>query len=179
MKTLKKTGILLGIVLLAFIVLGLFLDKQQYQVETKINRPIEEVFQLFNNHNRLSEWLLEVKSFEAIVETPEKIGSEYKITVDNEGKVVELIEKLTNYKENELVEIEFEAEWMHKYNHYSFSKSGSGTEILAKHSVEGTNPFAKSMFLFFTKTFQKIDATNLERFKVFAEKQPVFIDPKW
>jgi uncharacterized membrane protein len=177
MKTLKKTGILLGIVLLVFIGLGFFLEKQQYQVETEINRPVKEVFQLFNNHHRLSEWLSEVKSCEAILETPEKIGNEYKMTVDNNGKIVELIEKLTNYKENEIVEIEFNAEWMHKYNHYTFSKSEKGTKILARYAVEGTNPFAKTLFLFFTKTFRKIDVTNLERFKIFAEKQPLVSEP--
>jgi hypothetical protein len=66
---------------------------------------------------------------------------------------------------------------MHKYNHYTFSKSEKGTKILARYAVEGTNPFAKTLFLFFTKTFRKIDVTNLERFKIFAEKQPLVSEP--
>ena len=177
MKTLKKSGILLLIIFLAFVALGLFLNKQEYQLETEINRPVEEVFQLFNDHNRLSEWLTEVKSFESITETEDKVGSKYKLMVDNDGKIVELIETLTGYKENETLEIDFTAGWMHKYNHFTFEKSDNGTKIIAKYSIEGTNPFARSLFLFFTKTFQEIDSTNLSRFKTFAEKQPILIAP--
>lgn len=177
MKTLKKSAILLLIVILAFVALGLFLNKQEYQLETEINRPVEEVFQLFNDHTRLSEWLIEVKSFEPINETEDKIGSQFKMMVDNDGKIVELIETLTGYQENEMVEMEFIAGWMHKYNHLTFSESKNGTKIIAHYSIEGTNPFAKSLFLFFTKKFQEIDSTNLVRFKNFAEKQPVYIPP--
>ncbi|WP_372751478.1 SRPBCC family protein [Labilibaculum sp.] len=177
MKILKKTGILLAILLLATTVLGLFLGKQQYLIENKVDRPVKKVFQLFTNHDRLSEWLSEVKSFEVIIETPEKIGSEYKLMVDNDGNMVELIEKLSNYKENKLIEIEYKSGWMHKYNHYSFSESEKGTKIVARYTIEGTNPLAKSLFLLFTKSFQKIDATNLERFKVFAEKQAIYSEP--
>jgi uncharacterized membrane protein len=177
MKTLKKSGIILLLVFLAFVALGLFLNKQEYQLETEIKRPVGEVFQLFNNHDRISEWLTEIKSFEPIAETENKIGSEYKMMVDNDGKIVELIETLTDYKENEMVKMEFVAGWMHKYNHFTFSESENGTKMIAHYSIEGTNPFAKSLFLFFTKSFQEIDGTNLERFKTFAEKQPVFIEP--
>ncbi|MBN2598601.1 MAG: SRPBCC family protein [Marinifilaceae bacterium] len=176
MKTLKKSGIILLIVFLAFVVLGLFLNKQEYQLETEINRPVEEVFQLFNDHNRLSEWLTEVKSFKSIAETEDKVGSKYKLMIDNDGKIVELIETLTGYKENEMLEMDFTAGWMHKYNQFSFKKSDNGTKIIAGYSIEGTNPFAKSLFLFFTKTFQEIDSTNLARFKNFAEKQPILIE---
>lgn len=177
MKTLKKSGIILLVVMLAFITLGLFLNKQEYTLETEINRPVQEIFQLFNDRNRLSEWLTEVKSFEPITETENKIGNKYKMMVDNDGKIVELIETLTGYKENEMVEMEFVSGWMHKYNHFTFSKSENGTKMIARYSIEGTNPFAKSLFLFFTKSFQEIDAANLERFTTFAEKQAVYIEP--
>ncbi|BAX81500.1 SRPBCC family protein [Labilibaculum antarcticum] len=177
MRTLKKSGIILLVAILTFITLGLFLNKQEYQLETTINRPLAEVFQLFNDHNRLSEWLTEVQSFEPITETENRIGSRYKMMVDNDGKIVELIETLTDYKENEMVETEFVAGWMHKYNHFTFSESENGTKIIAHYSIEGTNPFAKSLFLFFTKSFQEVDGTNLARFTTFAEKQAIFIEP--
>lgn len=176
MKMLKKSGLILLIVFLAFIGLGLFLNNQEYQLETNINRPVSEVFQLFNDYNRISEWLTEVKSFEPITETENKIGSEYRMIVDNDGKIVELIETVTAYKENELVELNFVSGWMHKYNHFTFSKSENGTKMIAHYTIEGTNPFAKSLFLFFTRTFQEIDSTNLARFKIFAEKQTVITE---
>ena len=177
MKILKKSAFILLIVFLMFVGLGLFLNKQEYQLETSINRPVSEVFRLFNNHNRLSEWLTEVKSFEPITETENKIGSKYKMIVDNDGKIVELIETLTGYKENKMVEMNFVSGWMRKYNKFTFSESENGTKMIAHYSIEGTNPFAKSLFLFFTRTFQEIDLNNLARFKTFAEKQAIFIEP--
>lgn len=176
MKTLKKSGLILLIVFLCFVGLGLFLNNQEYQLETNINRPVNEVFQLYNDHNRLSEWLPEVKSFEPITETENEVGSKYKMIVDNDGKIVELIEIVTAFKKNEWVEMNFVSGWMHKYNKFTFSKSETGTKMIAKYTIEGTNPFAKSLFLFFTKSFQEIDARNLARFKKFAEKQAIVIE---
>jgi len=176
MKTLKKSAFILLIVFLSFVGLGLFLNNQEYQLETNINRPVSEVFQLFNDPYRLSEWLTEVKSFEPITETENKIGNKYKMIVDNDGKMVELIETLTGYKENKMVELNFVSGWMRKYNKFTFSESENGTKMIAHYAIEGTNPFAKSLFLFFTRTFQEIDSTNLARFKIFAEKQSVVIE---
>ncbi|PKQ62232.1 hypothetical protein BZG02_13010 [Labilibaculum filiforme] len=178
MKTLQKSAIILLTVFLAFVILGFFLNKQEYQLETEINRPVSEVFQLFNDRDLLSEWLTEVKSFETITETENKIGSKYKMMIDNDGKIVELIETLTAYKENEMIEMDFVANWMHKSNRFTFEKSDKGTRLIAKYSIEGTNPFAKSLFLFFTKSFQGIDSNNLDRFKTFAEKRAFFMEQK-
>lgn len=176
MKFLKIFGIIILLLFLGFLSIGLISDKQEYQVEVDINKPVTEVFAWFNNHESLSEWIPEVKSFEPIKETPNKVGSEYKMLIDSEGKVMEMHETLTAYKQNEIIEMVFVAGEMTKYNHFTFQATDNGTLIKAKYKVEGNNIFAKSMFAFFTKMFKQIDETNLNRFKDFVEAQPVYIE---
>ena len=176
MKFLKVTGLIILCLFLIFLAIGLISGKQEYQAEVEINKPVSEVFAWFNDHESLSEWIPEVKSFEPINETPNKVGSEYKMLIDSEGQVMEMHETLTGYKENEMIEMVFVAGWMTKNNHFTFQQSELGTILKAKYSVEGNNILAKSMFAFFTKMFKQIDETNLNRFKDFVEAQPVFIE---
>ena len=176
MKVLKIIGIIVLIVVLGFLAIGVFSGKQEYKLEINIDRQVAEVFQRFNDHEQLTEWLPEVKSFEVINETPNMIGSEYKMMIDSDGRVMELYETLTAYKENEHVEMEFRAGAMIKHNHFSFEESTNGTILIAKYRVEGANPFAKSMFALFTKMFKEIDSKNLERFKEFVEQQPIITE---
>ncbi|NOU58998.1 SRPBCC family protein [Marinifilum caeruleilacunae] len=171
MKFLKIFGIILLVLVLGFLSIGLFSGKQEYQAEVKIYKPVAEVFALFNDQESLLKWLPEVKSFEPIKETPNKVGSEYKMLIDNQGQVMEMHETLTGYKENEMIEMVFVAGWMTKNNHFTFEKLNEGTLLKASYTVEGNNIFAKSMFAFFGSMFKQIDETNLNRFKDFVESQ--------
>ncbi|RUT79523.1 SRPBCC family protein [Ancylomarina longa] len=176
MKALKVTGIVILLLVLGFLSIGFFSPKQVYKAETNIKKPVNEVFQLFNDHKRISEWIPEVKSFEIIRETPDLVGSTYKMMIENEGKLMELNETLTSYKKDEMVKMEFKAGWMNKTNQFTFTKTEDGTQILANYTVQGNNPFAKSLFAFFTSMFRDMDSKNLNQFKQFAEKQNVQID---
>jgi len=176
MKALKITGVVILLLILGFLSIGFFSVKQVYQAETEIQRPVNEVFQLFNDHEKISEWIPEVKSFEIIQETPNLVGNTYKMMIENEGELMELRETLTGFKKNKMVKMEFSAGWMNKTNHFTFTKTENGTHILANYTVQGNNPFAKSLFAFFTKMFREIDSKNLYQFKQFVEKQPIQID---
>ncbi|PXY01064.1 hypothetical protein DF185_10445 [Marinifilum breve] len=176
MKFLKIFGIIILVLILGFLAIGLFVSKHEYKSEVEINKPVIETFAHFNNHESLLKWLPEVKSFEPIKETPNKVGSEYKMLIDSQGKVMEMHETLTAYKENEMIEMVFVAGWMTKNNRFTFEKSTNGTLLKAEYKVEGNNIFAKSMFAFFSKMFKQIDETNLNRFKEFVESQPVYIE---
>jgi uncharacterized membrane protein len=176
MRFLKVFGLIVLLLFIGFLAIGLFSGDQEYETEIEINKPVSEVFYWFNNHESLSKWIPEVESFEPIKETSNKIGSEYKMLVNNEGKLMEIYETLTAFKENEQIEMEFVAGWMTKYNHFTFEETNMGTLLKAKYRVKGNNIFAKSMFAFFTKMFKQIDETNLSRFKEFTEAQHLYIE---
>jgi uncharacterized membrane protein len=176
MKALKIIVVTILVLFLGFLSIGLISGKQEYEAEVLINKPVSDVFYWFNNHEKLSEWLHEVKSFEVINETENKIGSTYKMIIDSEGKEMELHETLTGFKENEMVEMLFEIGEMNKNNLFQFINDDGNTKLTARYTVEANNIFTKSMFFFFTGMFKQIDTENLNKFKAFVEAQPVYIE---
>lgn len=170
MKALKKIGIILLLLIVGFLTIGMFSGEQKYHLEIEIDRPVEFVFKQFNSHETLQKWLPEVKSFETIKETPNKIGSEYKMLIEKDGKSMEIHETLTDFKENEIVEMIFHADSMIKNNLFIFEQKENSTLVIAKYKVVGNNPIAKSMFALFANMFETIDQENLQRFKKFCEQ---------
>lgn len=173
MRALKISAFLIFLLLGIFFLVGFLNPQLNYQVSIKIDRPLNYTFSLFNNNERITEWLPDVKEITPIQETPDKVGSRYKMVIVNEEEEMIIEETLLQYKKNQLVELEFSAGWMHKINRFEFSKTNGGTMIIASHTIEGQNPVACSLFALFKSTFQDIDGETLNKFKKFAEKQPL------
>mgnify|MGYP000135582922 FL=1 len=102
----KAIKIILGIVtvlVILFFSTGLIVKETSYQVKVEINKPISEVFIAFNDQEKMSEWLPEIKAVEPINIKPGIVGSEYKMTVDNNGQLVVMKEKVLAYIPNKKV----------------------------------------------------------------------------
>lgn len=169
MKILKIIGGILALLFLIFLLAGLVVPRVTYQTNITVDKPLTETFTLFNDIDQLDKWIPEVKKIEVIKETPDKVGSQYKMTVVNEGNEVEMTETVTGYEENKLVSLEFDAGSMHKTDTYHFTSDGTTTTISADHVCEGTNYMMKCVFAFFKGMFRNIDQTYLDNFKKVAE----------
>jgi len=168
-RVLKLLVSILLILLLVFLLAGLIFPEHNYETEVTIDRPLDTTFVLFNDVSRLSEWMPTIKSIEEIDENPRKIGSKRKYITENQGNEFEIIETLLDYKKNELVEIQFEAGEMLKFDRMEFSTDGKSTKIFHITKAKGTSYFHRCLFAFFKSAFKKLDQDNLDNFKIFAE----------
>jgi hypothetical protein len=73
----------------------------------------EEVFPWIDEPNKAMLWQKGVKSGEIIKETPEKIGTTFKETMEEDGKSLEMHGTITNYIPNELISFQLESK-IHK-----------------------------------------------------------------
>ena len=169
-KFLKIAGIILAVLVLGFFAAGLITPKVSYDGSVTVNKPLEETFLLFNDLDNLKNWIPEVTSYEILSETPDKVGSKIKMTIESEGKTMEMNETILEYVPNEKVGLYFEVGDMKKTDNYHFKADGENTIIHSAHICEGSNLFFKSMFSFFKSYFKKIDQDYLNNFKTFAEK---------
>lgn len=169
MKTVKIIlGIIIGISVI-FLATGIVVKETKYTTKIEIEKPIEEVFEKFQDTTLLKKWIPELKSFKVIDEKPGKVGSTYKMVVENNGERINMTEKILAYVPNEKITHYFDAENMLKTDEYSFSFVNNKT-VLTKNSTCQSNSFLMScVFPYFKGTLQELDQQYLNRFKKVVE----------
>lgn len=169
----KAVKIILGIIIglsLIFLATGLIVKETTYMVKVEIDKPVQEVFAKFQDAELLKEWIPEVKSIDVIEEKPGKVGSTYKMVIENQGQEITMTEKVLAFVENEKITFYFDAEQMLKTDDYNFSSEGNKTIITQDSKVTAKSYILGCTFPWFKGNFKKISQDYLERFKVIAEK---------
>lgn len=171
MKKIKIILIIISTIIVVFFLTGLVVKETTYIAEVTLNKPIKEVFEVFNNSENIKNWVPEVKSFEVVNKNPGKTGSVYKIVIDNKGQEVTMTEKVMAYVPNEKVTLFFDAEGMLKRDDYIFKEKDGVTTITLNTSCQSDSYILACIFPYFKGTLQKQDQSYLNNFKAFAEKE--------
>ncbi len=72
---------------------------------TIINAPANIVFLWLEDNERLKQWIPNLIEDEAIIETPEKVGSTFRQVFLERGKHMEMTGEITDYTENERMRV--------------------------------------------------------------------------
>ena len=169
-KFLKIVVSVFVILAIVFLATGIFIKETTYTVSISINKPIEEVFKSVNDNTVITEWIPSVKSFEVIDQKEGKIGSTYKLIVDDKGNNFEMVETITEFIENKKVGLQFDAQGMLKSDLINFTSEGDRTIITNEAVCKGTTFLLKCTFPYFKSIFKKADQENLDNFKAYIEK---------
>ncbi len=170
MKRILKS--VLGVVwllLTIFLLAGLLFPQVEYDTQTSINLPLSETFTLFNDTEKIKEWIPEIQSITPIKETSGIVGSQYKMVIQNEGTAIEMLETVSYYQVDKKVVLEFDADMMSKTDQYTFAEK-DGTSIISHQStVQAKGYINRCFFAFLKGSFRKIDQVGLDNFKKYAE----------
>lgn len=171
----KAVKIILGIIItltVAFLATGLIFKEIKYTTQITINKPIKEVFSLFNDNSKISNWIPELETIEVIDEKPEKTGSTYKMLFkSNDGQKIALKEKILAYIPNEKVTLRFNSATMLKTNDHIFSFVDGVTTIKNNSTCVGNSYLLSCLFPFYKGNLKEIDQEYLNNFKSFIEKK--------
>ena len=168
----KKIKIILGIIsalILAFFLTGLFVQEVVYTNEVTINKPVNEVFTDFQNVELMKQWMPELKSIDVLEETPEKVGSTYKVVVENQGKLITMTEKVLAYEPNKRLTFYFDAENMLKTDDYIFTSEGNTTKLIQTSTCTSESYVMSCLFPYFKSALRKMSQQYLEQFKSASE----------
>ena len=171
MKAIKIILGIISILVIGFFLTGLIIKETNYTAQVFVDKPVTEVFSVFNNSENIKNWIPEIKSFEVVNDNPGKTGSIYKIVVENQGEEITMTEKVLAYVPNEKVTLFFDAENMLKTDDYLFSEEDGVTTIILKSSCKSDSFIMACLFPYFKGTFQEQDQAYLNNFKEFVEKQ--------
>ncbi len=172
-KKMKIVKIVLGVVValsIAFFALGIIVQELNYESKVTINKPLTEVFKLFNNDERISEWIPEITSIKSVVKTEEVKGSTFLVTVNNQGTEITLEEKVLDFVDNEKVRLFFKGGGMLKVDDYTFKTTENGATLLTLDTnIRGDNFILGCMLPLVKGKLAKQDQEYLNNFKKFAE----------
>lgn len=169
MKVLRYLLYFLLLLIVIFLLAGVVKPMVSYESSATVNQPMEQAWNLYNDMDKIQEWIPEVKNIETLKETKSKIGSLYNITVDNNGKEVVMQEDVIAFKRFEELGLKFRTDDMIKTDITKFQSVGNRTKITTKHEVVGASYLSKCMFAFFGPMFKKIDQSYMNNFKSWAE----------
>jgi len=145
MKLLKYFGIFLIVVLVAFLLVGIFAPTFTYESRVVVNAPVEQSWAVFSDPSRMGEWLVGFKSIETVSGQPDSVGSKYKMVFEENGRLMKMTETVTAIKPNELFAFTLDARPMIDKVEVRFSGDGEKTEIVAMNHIEGKNLIWKSI----------------------------------
>lgn len=169
----KAIKIILGIIItftIVFLATGLIVKDLKYSTEIEINKPISEVFKLFQDDEIRKKWMPEIKNIEPINITPQKLGSTYKVIIDNHGEKLEMTQKIKAYVLNEKITLQFSSKEMLKTEDFNFIKQDNKTKI-TQHSTLQTNSYLLACtFPWFKHKFKDLAQDYLNDFKAIIEK---------
>jgi len=173
MKRIKIILVIVTILVVGFLSIGLLIKETKYTTQVKIEKPLPYVFTEFNDVTNLKEWIPEFKSTEIIEEKLGKIGSTYKIKVDNKGQEMIMLEKVLAFIPNEKVTLFYDAGAgsMLKTNDYVFTSEGETTVITHKTTCRSNGYLMACMFPVFKSKFKNQDQEYLNNLKTFLEKE--------
>lgn len=169
----KGVKITLGIIIVLSIIFfgtGLIVKETKYTSEVEVDNSINEVFAMFEDTETLKQWLPEVKSIEPINETPQKLGSTYKMIVENQGQEIEMIEKIIAYVPNEKMTFHFTSDGMIKTDDYNFSVQGGKTKIVQNSTIKSNSYMLACVFPWMKSKLKNLSQDYMNRFKELVEK---------
>jgi uncharacterized protein YndB with AHSA1/START domain len=170
MKTVKVILTILVILSLLFLGTGLVIKENRYSTEIHINKSLSETFRMFTDQETMNQWIPEITKIETIEEKPGLVGSEYRITLDNQGQTMTKKEKILAYVQNQKVTFYFDAEGVLKTDDYTFVSDGNSTTIKLDVTFQAEKYILSCMFPYFKGIFKGVDERYLNNFKVFAEQ---------
>ncbi len=168
----KRIKIILGIIsglTLIFFTTGLFVKETNYTTIVEVNKPLENVFETFNQIEDIKNWIPEVKTVNVITKSLGKTGSIYKIVIDANDQEITMTQKIVAYVPNEKVTVFYDAENMLKTNDYIFEEKNGVSKITLNSTCRSDSYIMACTFPYFKGTFKAQDQSYLNNFKSYIE----------
>ncbi|NNC37999.1 MAG: hypothetical protein EX271_11300 [Acidimicrobiales bacterium] len=140
-----------------------------------IEAPASLVFLWLEDADRLKQWVPNLIEDEALVETPEKVGSKFRQVFSERGKEMVMIGEITEYIENERMRVDICGDMFDLDLQYSFKAEGAART----HLTQETSIKFKGMMKLLTPIFavmnifmgSKAQDEALSRMKQLAEAE--------
>ena len=129
-------------------------------ISVEIERPVSEVFR-YTNEN-ISDWSLTVIEDEVLNETPEKVGSTFRILTEERGRKMEMTGVVTRYEIDRLSEVHLVGPGFEIDALYEFEDLGNGTVRVTETARVHPKGLFKVMFFLFGWAMKRSNCEALQ-----------------
>lgn len=164
--------IILGIVLLAgvaLLLIGVFVPEIQYEVKVKIDRPRQEVFEVFNSRDAMPHWIEGFKSMELVRGEQGKNGATYRMTVMDRGREHTVTQNVVKQIEAELCEYLVSDDHMTNKVIINFTDADGGTEVQVSKYYKGRDLLTRSFLPLLQGSLRDVDVRQFGQLKIHIE----------
>ncbi|RMI19684.1 MAG: hypothetical protein D6681_02775 [Calditrichaeota bacterium] len=169
-KFLRYPLIVLAVLIVGFLLIGVFVPEFSYENRLVINAPVEKAFAVFIDTSYTRRWLSGFKRFEHIQGEPLQPGSKWRLIIEEQGEVFELTEEMTDYRENERFAFVLEADVLTSEVTIRFQPLDSTRcEMIATTRVRGKGMLWKSLLPLFKSGMQSHAQRDYEKLKGLME----------
>ena len=146
MRVVKWLGIAVGLLIVGFLAVGILSPTLSYESKVTVNAPVEKAYRVFIDPSKAHEWMPTLKSIENVSGAPLEVGSKWKLTFEEEGETIELLEEMTAIDPNQRFAVTLDGEPFLGEVDIRFASIDSTTsEIRATTTMSGKNLVWKSM----------------------------------
>lgn len=147
-KFVKYFSIFLVVITIVFFALGMFIPSFTFKNKIQVNSPIGHTFAVFENVNKMKDWMPGFKSIALTGGLPFMPGSTYDLVLVQDGKEMVMKETLTALRTNDIFSFSLDNDVLHTDVSVHFTANGDKTDITAESMIEGKGMFWKSMMVF-------------------------------
>ena len=171
MKVVRGLVAIIGLLLLIFAVMALIGPKINFNNEITINAPKEKVWQIMNDLDKGGEWLPGLKKVEIVKEVPGKVGNILNMTYEVDGQKTIIKETFTEFKENESLAFDMEADIFLTSYRMDLSEENGQTTIRSTSNVKGRGFFFRGMVPMMKSIFKQQDMDTMGKLKEVVERE--------
>ncbi len=168
MKVLRILGGVVLVLALVFLGLGL-VSTMTIENEVLIDQPVARTWQVFTDEAKASEWMINLEKIENLEGAPLEVGSKWRLSFDENGKSVSVVEKVTQCVEHEVYAFDMEADPFLGNTEVRFEPVGDRTKVTATTIMEGRNILWRSMLRVMKGQITKRNQATYENLKRVVE----------
>lgn len=170
MKILKYILGIVAILILVYILLGVFKPEVAYEDEILVDKPVTESWAVIQDEEKLSEWLPGFQKMEHISGTPGTVGAVADVYFDTNGQKMTIRETITGLVPNESISMSYTSDFMTMDYDMAMSSDNGKTKIQSSTKVRGNGLFSRSMVVLMAGSFRSQEESNLTNLKKTIEQ---------
>ena len=145
MRKLGYIGGFTGLLVLVFLMVGVFKKSILLEQDITINRPVKKVYYSMLNPMMMKEWLEGFQKIEALDGFLHGPGSRYMLTLEMGGREIKVLQEVTLFEWKKELGLKMNFPHILVKTNVLFEESGKGTQMNIKHDIQGDNLFWKSV----------------------------------
>ena len=169
MDTLVGILIILASLVLIFILIGILIPTIDIKLDTFVKERLDKSWAVFTDEERLGEWLTGLTAIENISGRQNEVGSKWKLTFEENGREIEMVEEVTAFKENEIFAFNMDTPFMISQAEIRFKEAEGGTVISVLNQISGKGLFWKSLIPIMKSNIQKRNAGDYDKLRKMIE----------